>query len=277
MASSEMRFDDLYSNILSAAFDRDGPIGNPARVLICTTPRTAGHTYCRVLQQLGLGVPTEYFQWQYALPLMRRWLSNETIDRERLDRQAADYGHHLLAKRSVSDVFAAKLFHQNLDFANRSIGADTANSFYVFLFRRNKVEQTVSLLSVLYTGQPFDSDGALPGIPTLKTISEKAVGDMVLHIASSEARWRNYLATIDARRVAHVAYEDLVANPHDNVRATMRNWFPALDLDMNAAARGRRYRNDIAVKTIIARQFGGLIRELWRDMPDEASGRPSAP
>jgi len=271
-----MSFDDLYSKVLSSALDRDGPAENPAKILVCTTPRTAGHTYCQVLQQVGLGIPTEYFQWQYALPLMQRWSSDRTISRERLDREAADYGRHLLAKRSVGGVFAAKLFHQNLDFANRSIGPDDANSYYVFLFRRNKVEQTVSLLSVLYTGQPFDSDGVLPGIPTLKTISEKAVRDIVLHIASREASWRSYLAIIDPRRVAYVECEDFVASPYENARATMRNWFPTLELDASAAATGSRYRNDIAMKTIIVRQFGGLIRELWRDMPVETDQRPSA-
>ena len=102
----------------------------------------------------------------------------------------------------------------------------------------------------------------------LKTISEKAVGDMVLHIASREASWRNYLATVDARRVAYLAYEDFVASPLENARTTMRMWFPTLDVETNAALTSSRYRNDIAVKTIIARQFGGLIRKLWRDVPD---------
>ncbi|WP_143749661.1 hypothetical protein [Mesorhizobium sp. WSM3879] len=272
-----MHFEEAYSRLLSTAFDRHGSSSNPARVLICTTPRTAGHTYCMVMRHLGLGLPTEYFQWQFAVPLMRRWTDDDTIDVLALDRLAASYGRQLLDKRSVNGVFAAKLFVGNLNFARRAVGDDDANSFYVFLSRRNKFDQTVSLLSLLYTGQPFDGGETLPGIPALKTISQKAVLDTVRHIADCEVRWRSYLSRIDAARIVHVAYEDFVASPYDNVRATMRNWFPAHDLDIAPVAESRRYGNDAAVKTIIARQFGGLIRELWRDMPVGADQSPSAP
>ena len=82
---------------------------------------------------------------------------------------------------------------------------------------------------------------------------------------------------VDAARVAHVAYEDFVASPYEVVRATMRNWFPARDLDESATTTSGRYSNDAGVKTIVARQFGGLIRDLWRDITVEADERRSAP
>lgn len=277
MAGQQADFEEAYAKLVSADFDRDETAGNPARILICTTPRTAGHTYCQVMRHLGLGLPTEYFQWQYALPLMRRWSCDDSIDIAALDRAAASYGRHLLARRSVNGVFAAKLFLGNLDFANRAVGGSDVSSFYVFLFRRNKVDQTVSLLSMLHTGQPFDGGETLPGVPKLTTISQKAVIDTVRHIADCEAKWRSHLSTIDAARVARVAYEDFVARPYENVRATMRNWLPAQDLAPGSASASRRYSHDAGVKTIIARQFGGLIRELWRDMPVETDERPSAP
>lgn len=267
---AESHFDKTYTRLLSADLDHDEVAEEPYRIMICTTPRTAGHTYCQVMRHFGLGLPTEYFQWQFAVPLMRRWVGDDTFDVAALDRAASSYGKHLLMRRSVDGVFAAKLFFGNLDFARRSIGEDDTNSFYVFLFRRNKVDQTVSLLSMLHTGQPFDGGETLPGVPMLRTISQKAVIDTVRHIADSEAKWRSYLSTIDVKRVAHVAYEDFVASPHDNVKATMRNWFPARNLRNDAPAANGRYSNDASIKPIIARQFGGLIRQLWRDMPVEA-------
>ncbi|RWM16785.1 MAG: hypothetical protein EOR72_08790 [Mesorhizobium sp.] len=273
-----MHFEEAYSKLLSAAFDQAGQDGQPAKILICTTPRTAGHSYCRVLRHFGLGLPTEYFQWQFALPLMRRWTGHDAIDVPALGQAAASYGRQLLAKRSVNGVFAAKLFAGNLDFARRSIGEDDTGSFYVFLSRRNKVEQTVSLLSMLHTGQPFDGGETLPGIPKLKMISQRAVIETVRHIADCETVWRNYFSTIDATRVATVAYEDFVASPYENARATMRSWFPAHDLEKPAASEASgRYQNDAAMKTIIGRQFGGLIRELWRDMPSPTDRPLSAP
>ncbi|RUW26192.1 hypothetical protein EN858_26375 [Mesorhizobium sp. M4B.F.Ca.ET.215.01.1.1] len=272
-----MHFEEAYGKLLSAAFDQAGSDGNPIKILICTTPRTAGHSYCRVLKHFGLGLPTEYFQWQFALPLLRRWTGHDAIDVPALDRAAASYGRQLLARRSVNGVFAAKLFAGNLNFARNAIGQDDTRSFYVFLSRRNKVEQTVSLLAMLYTGQPFDGGDTLPGIPKLKTISQKAVIDTVRHIADSEVMWRNYLSTIDPMRVVDVVYEDFVASPYENVRATMRNWFPAHDLDKAAIEASARYQHDADMKRIIARQFGSLIRDLWRDMPGEPDRPLSAP
>ncbi|BCG95267.1 Stf0 family sulfotransferase [Mesorhizobium sp. 131-2-1] len=272
-----MHFEEAYSKLLSAAFDQAGPDGKPIKILICTTPRTAGHSYCQVLRHFGLGLPTEYFQWQFAVPLMRRWTGHEAIDIPALDHAAASYGRQLLARRAVNGVFAAKLFAGNLNFARRSIGQDDTSSFYVFLSRRNKVDQTVSLLSMLYTGQPFDGGDTLPGIPKLKTISQKAVIDTVRHIADCEVMWRNYLSTIDPMRVVDVAYEDFVASPYENVRATMRKLFPTRDLDKAAVEASGRYQHDAVMKTIIARQFGSLIRDLWRDMPGETDRPLSAP
>ncbi len=263
-----MDFDDLYNRFIDSTYDRQGSARNPAKILICTTPRTAGHSYCQVLRQFGLGMPTEYFQWQYALPLMRRWSGDETMDLDGLGLQAAVYGRHLLEKRSVNGVFSAKIFYDNLQFMRHSIGDDGPGSFYVFLSRRNKVDQTISLLSMLHTGQPFDSPETLPGIPTLKMLSEKIVNDTVRHIFSAERSWKNYLATIDSGRVAHVFYEDFIADPTGNARTTMSNWFPAFDPGPKAEAESRRYGHDAELKTIIGRQFGGHIRRLWRDLPD---------
>jgi LPS sulfotransferase NodH len=263
-----MDFDDLYNKLIDSTLDRQEPPGNPAKILICTTPRTAGHSYCQVLRQFGLGIPTEYFQWQYALPLMRRWSGDGVMDLDGLYRHAAAYGRHLLEKRSVDGIFSAKIFHNNLSFACHSIGDDGPRSFYVFLSRRDKIEQTISLLSMLHTGQPFDGPKTLPGAPTLGTLSEKIVNGTVRHIVNAELGWKTYLATVDSSRIAHVAYEDFIADPSGTVRATMSNWFATSDPLPNIEAETKRYAHDVELKTIIGRQFGSQIRRLWRDMPD---------
>ncbi|WP_214472544.1 Stf0 family sulfotransferase [Mesorhizobium sp. dw_380] len=260
-----MHFDDLYSEYMAATHDRQSSIENPAKILVCTTPRTAGHAYCQVLQQFGLGIPTEYFQWQYALPLMRRWSADDAMDLEKLDRQAPAYGRHLLEKRTRNGVFGAKIFFENLPFARNSIGDDDSHSFYVFLSRKNKVDQTISLLSVLHTGQPFDSQVTLPGIPTVPSLSEKVVRATAQHIFDSEIRWKNYLNTLDGRRVAHVCYEDFIANQQENASATMGNWFGGFDFKSKAISTGKRYAHDVEFKTMIGRQFGEFIRRFWRE------------
>ncbi|MGX5847917.1 Stf0 family sulfotransferase [Mesorhizobium sp. PL10] len=260
-----MHFDDLYSEYIAATYDRQSSAENPAKILICTTPRTAGHSYCQVLQQLGLGIPTEYFQWQYALPLMRRWSADDSMDLEKLNQLAPAYGSRLLAKRTENGVFAAKIFFENLPFARSSIGDDDGNSFYVFLSRRNKIDQTISLLSMLHTGQPFDSQETLAGVPMVTTLSEKVVKDVALHILDSEIRWKNYLNTVDRRRVAHVCYEDFVANQQEDVSATMSNWFPGFEPKSKAISASTRYAHDVEFKTMIKRQFGDYLRRFWQD------------
>ncbi|WP_027056981.1 Stf0 family sulfotransferase [Mesorhizobium loti] len=260
-----MHFDDLYSEYVAATYDRQSSIENPAKILICTTPRTAGHSYCQVLQQFGLGIPTEYFQWLYALPLMRRWSADNTMDLETLNEQGPAYGRHLMEKRTENGVFSAKIFYENLPFARSSIGVDDDYSFYVFLSRRNKVDQTISLLSVLQTGQPFDSQETLPGIPRVTVLNERVVRDAAQHILNGEIRWKNYLNTVDKNRVAHVFYEDFIANQQENVSATMSNWLPGFELKSNDTSTSRRYAQGVDFKDMIGRQFGALIRRFWRD------------
>ncbi|RWB05344.1 MAG: hypothetical protein EOQ39_29720 [Mesorhizobium sp.] len=263
-----MHFDDLYSEYIAATYDRQSSAENPAKILVCTTPRTAGHSYCQVLQQFGLGIPTEYFQWQYALPLMRRWLADDTMGIEKLNEQAPVYGRHVLKRRTENGVFGAKIFFENLAFARGSIGEDDGNSFYVFLSRRNKVEQTISLLSMLHTGQPFDSQETLPGIPKVTILSERVVRDTAQYILDSEIRWKNYLNTIDRHRVAHVFSEDFIANQQENVSVTMSNWFPDFELKSKAISTSKRYAHDVELKTMIGRQFGDYIRRFWRNIPE---------
>jgi LPS sulfotransferase NodH len=260
-----MHFDDLYSEYTTAGYDRQQSAGEPAKILICTTPRTAGHSYCQVLQQLGVGVPTEYFQWQYALPLMRRWSADDGLDLDQLYRQAPAYGRYLLEKRGANGTFAAKLFYENLPFARNALGDDDDNSFYVFLSRRNKVDQTISLLSMLHTGQPFDSQKVLAGIPTVSVLNDKVVRATAQHILDGEIRWRNYLNTLDAGRVAYVCYEDFITNQQENVFATVSPWLPGLELRSGSISESRRYAHDAELKASIRMQFGDYITRFWQD------------
>ncbi|AZO54956.1 MULTISPECIES: Stf0 family sulfotransferase [unclassified Mesorhizobium] len=260
-----MHFDYLYSEYIAATYDRQSSTENPAKILICTTPRTAGHSYCQALQQFGLGIPTEYFQWQYALPLMRRWSADDTMDLEELNQQAPEYGRRLLAKRTENGVFAAKLFFENLPFARNSIGDDDGNSFYVFLSRRNKIDQTISLLSMLHTGQPFDGQETLSGIPTVSILTERVVNETAQYIFDSEVRWKNYLNTLERRRVAQVWYEDFIAGQQENASTTMSNWFPGFELKSKAISASARYAHDADFKIMIKRQFGDYLRRFWHD------------
>jgi LPS sulfotransferase NodH len=258
-----MRLEKLYSHAISPGNDAPPPGETPRKLMVCTTPRTAGHHLCQILAQFGLGFPTEYFQWQYALPLMQRWSGDEATDLRQLSRRAADYGNYLVQNRSVDGVFSAKLFYENLDFMRRSLGADDDAWLYIFLTRRNKVDQTISLLSMLHTGRPFDSQEVLTGIPRIATFDEENIRNVALFISASEANWQRMLSDIDKSRIVRVDFEDVISQPSKTLSSTVGRWFPDIDFGGKAMPSAGKYRSDSVVKERLNEEFGDYIRSLW--------------
>lgn len=273
-----MRMEELYHHLLSEAFDRDDPAdGDRRKLVICTTPRTAGHACCRQLSEFGLGVPTEYFQWQYALPLMRRWTAAPELDLNALEGMAAEYGRLLLKHRSRGGVFAAKIFHENHDFIRAALGGDDDTWLYIRLARRDKVAQTISLLSLIYTGRPFDSDDQLADMILIGQIGPEAVRKAVNFIHDAEMKWANRLASIPAARQATLVYEDFVADPAGALKQAVGAWFRELaETDDVRHAAGRRYSTDRDLKAQIEDRYGDEIARMWKAMPPTGfqSGAP---
>ena len=259
-----MRFEDLFDRIISSANDQEAALANPRKLIICTTPRTAGHSVCRILHHNGLGIPTEYFQWQYALPLMKRWSADDKMDLDKLQLQAPVYGRHLLRNRSVDGIFSAKIFHENFDFMRRSIGGDDADWVYVFLTRRNKTDQTISLLSMLLTGRPFADDGVMRNVRQIEKVTRQAVENVAMYISASEANWKMKLSEIDADRVSTVSYEDFVSDPSKTLAAAMGAWFPHVDFQARPDSGTSRYLTDSRIKIAIEDEFGEYIDRFWR-------------
>ena len=258
-----MQLEILYSDAIAARNDAPPLTENPRKLILCTTPRTAGHYVCQILGQFGLGFPTEYFQWQYALPLMRRWSGDETTDLRQLSRLAASYGRHLLQNRIVNGVFSAKVFYENFDFMRRSLGDDDGTWLYVFLTRQNKVDQTISLLSMLHTGRPFDSEESLTGIPLITTFDEENIRNVALHISGSEANWHRIFSDIHKSRVVNINVEDIVSRPAETLSSTLGRWFPKIDFGSGMIPLGVKYKSDSEVKDRLKTEFGDYIRSLW--------------
>jgi LPS sulfotransferase NodH len=259
-----MRFDDLYHKIIASDCDQPPSLSDPRKIIVCTTPRTAGHSICQILRHVGLGMPTEYFQWQYALPLMRRWSADDKMDLDKLQRQAPVYGQYLLQKRSVDRVFSTKIFHENFEFMRRSIGEDNPSWVYVFLTRRNKTEQTISLLSMLLTGRPFGDDGVMRNVRQIEKVTRRAVENVAMYISASEANWKTKLALIDVDRVSTVYYEDFVSDPSKTLAAGIGGWFPDVDFSVRQGPGKGRYRTDKQIKIAIEDEFGDYIRSFWQ-------------
>jgi LPS sulfotransferase NodH len=117
-------------DILTEAFDtHEAAVGErPRKLFICTTPRTAGHTFCHALRGRGWGVPTEYFHPDMALPLQRLWLASPPADWAVARGRADEYGQLLLTRRSPNRVFGAKIFPADVPYAQAAVGLDTQHS-----------------------------------------------------------------------------------------------------------------------------------------------------
>ena len=143
------------------------PSTNEARrVLICTTPRTAGHMLCDMMGQAGWGNPTEYFHPDFATRLYERWSGQKCSSVHLVRRNAKAYGEALLKHRSFDSIFSAKIFFGDLAFAREAIG-DEDKTCCIYLTRRDKIEQTISLAATLITKRPFDDETILENMPTL--------------------------------------------------------------------------------------------------------------
>jgi LPS sulfotransferase NodH len=182
-----------------------------------------------------------------------------------LSKRAAVYGNYLVQNRSVNGVFSAKLFYENLDFMRRSLGADDDAWLYIFLTRRNKVDQTISLLSMLHTGRPFDSEEVLNGIPRITRFDEDNIRNAALHISASEANWQGVFGDIDKSRIVRVDFEDIVSRPSETLSSTVGRWFPDIDFRGAALPSAGKYGMSTDVKERLKEEFGDYIRSLWGD------------
>lgn len=262
---SNMNFTNLVDDILSAKFD-SASSGIPKHtLLLCTTPRTGGHTCCKRLLQLGAGVPTEYFQPQFALRLARRLAENQRLQLTDLQQYASTYGTALRKYRTKNSVFAAKIFLENYEFCRRSIGPENDKWRYLRLVRRDKVAQTISLLCMLRTGRPFDSDQTLENVVMLKDIGSQSVANAVKYLQACEKKWDVMLAHIPAERRALIYTEDLLQSSATTFEDALAKLLPATDLDRTGAiVPTKKYAVDAELKAELWDEYSAQIEGHWQ-------------
>lgn len=262
-----MRYDDLFTNVLTDQLDAHDETVDRRKIVICTTPRTGGHSCCQQLRAFGLGVPTEYFQIQYATPLMRRWSNSPDLERDELPHRAGEYGAQLLNKRSRNGIFATKIFYENLPFMREALGADDDSWFYVRLTRRDKVAQTISLLSMTSTGRAFDSDDQIQELVAIDNIGPKNVQNAVRYLHQRELAWSSMLASIPQERKSKIFLEDFIKDAEESVRLAVADWFTQLPETPAAPLKLNRYSSDNDLKNQIKSRYSDYIAEAWKNLP----------
>jgi LPS sulfotransferase NodH len=255
--------------MISDAYDRptEGPAAGIKRLVVCTSPRTAGHTLCDALRRAGWGVPTEYFFHYFAVPLQRRWLNCDT-DASTMRTLAKPYGDKLLGLRAPNRIFAAKIFLTEYAFMRDALGEDDGNWFYIYLHRNDRASQVISMLTARMTKHTFDGDYEDVPLTALPSVDDGGVRQAFTWLVMQERLWKDQLLRVDSARFISVCTEDFVSDPLRILTAIAQRFnLPVPDdaLDVTAI-RGGRYRVDAEIKQELRRVHGALLAQLANEM-----------
>jgi LPS sulfotransferase NodH len=197
--------------------------------LICTTPRSGSTLLCRYLTQTGrAGTPNEWFLDASLPGLYHRHGAADfpAYFDSVLERESTPNGVFGAKLMGAPDVFARFLERiAELPAAQRAeapwerVAAVFPDVRYVWLTRRDKVRQAISLHRALRSGvwqstQP-GADAAGPS-----ELDLAGIDDCVTDLVAWEAAWEEYFAAADVRPLCLV-YEDLVRGPAAAVRSVL--------------------------------------------------------
>jgi LPS sulfotransferase NodH len=253
----------LQSSI-SAALDVKGIEPTAERtLLIATTPRTGGHFLCSRLAADGLGMPTEYFGPQLALPLLGRWTGEHFETLAEATPQASVYSQKLLSLRSPNTVFSAKLFFGDLRFLRKCFSQERLQqATYLFLVRQDIVAQTISLLALLKTGRAFDSEETIDFINQIETIDQTVAERTLNWIIQQNQMWCHYLATLS--NVLWTDMETSIQRP-DEIAHEIAHHMSIEVTPTPLRAETKRYQRDKDLKQSLDEHFSSHLRQFVRD------------
>jgi LPS sulfotransferase NodH len=258
--------DRYFHDLVSATFDADGATGPPTRLLlICTTPRTAGHAVCEAMRRRGWGVPTEYFSPDFTLALQNRWLG-PTSGFEQATARAGEFGDALRARRSVNGIFAAKVFAHDLGFAHRALTIEDSSTLYVRLYREDVVSQTISLAATLLTRRPFDGGYEAKALPAIGPLDERVMLNLLQFIRRQDDLWQRFLSQKPQASVAELSMGAFLADPAGALdRLAARLELPNIRTDPGPLSGQGPYTADRELKQRLRARFGAVLERASRE------------
>src|SRR5438270_743391 len=160
------------AEVTSELFDQPVFEGEPAKIFICSTPRSGSYMLCRYMIHAGLGVPHEYFNpvimRQIAPRLGLRtdklkWRRVSRIDRLPFGKALRsaeveflrNYIGALVPRRCHRGIFAAKIhFDQFIRILDNSVGHKLLDGgLFIYLFREDLLKQAISRNYAYLTGR----------------------------------------------------------------------------------------------------------------------------
>lgn len=197
--------------------------------LICATPRSGSGLLCEALGNSGLaGRPAAYFSGVGA----RRWFPGWE------DAAFADYVEEVIARTtSPNGVFGVKVMwphfmefiqkvHQLPQFKRLSLSTPELlstripNLHYIFIIRRDKVRQAVSLYRALQTGKWQWTQNKPAPRPPQAAFNFDLMHSLYINTVANEAAWQKYFVQYGIRPF-QVVYEEFVESYEETTKALL--------------------------------------------------------
>lgn len=182
-------------------------------VVVCCTLRSGSNLLCELLENLGYGRPTEFFQaTRYAnIDARRDGVADELPGIDALYNEFIER-HVGQSWRGVKWNFAQfSMFNSTI--ASEGTHPDFAEWFprpvFIRLQRRSMIEQAVSMHVAKHTNRWASHDVIRAATPAAYKFD--AIWQDFADFAAEEALWSQHFATLDVSHVS-VFYEDLVAD-----------------------------------------------------------------
>lgn len=212
MSADETRGSTVLDDneVALAGADFDQPASPLKRlVVIAATARSGSHLLCRLLKQLGYGIPFEYYYNAYRDGFAFRWGVNTDSP-----AFAAEFLKAIARHRTTGGFCVVKCLWNQFRALEAGMRSQPAISelCFVHLWRRDSLAQAISLRLAEQSGVwNFTPVPTSPPQANLDVLDLVALHRARRKLVLQELSWRAYLRRCSAP-VAHVVYEELVSD-----------------------------------------------------------------
>jgi LPS sulfotransferase NodH len=207
---------------------RSGNLGMKPAIsyIVASVQRSGTHLLCSILRSAGAGSPDEYFFLKYGETWEERWGSPSRVAYlERIFQQhtTADgvFGFVVMwvyfdrVVQMLQEIPAYKNFNES-----QLLAAVFNRPKYIWMRRRNRVQQAVSWAIALQTGVWAQKKGDEPQLRAVPRFDFNVIDDLYNRIVDGEVGWTNYFHENQIDPLV-LFYEDVVASNLDAARRVL--------------------------------------------------------
>ena len=196
--------------------------------------------------------------------LYKRWTGKLLEKREIYKHNLNHYKLELLKHRVNNNIFSVKIFPENHFDYRKTF--DTKNTQYIFLHRKDKIAQLISMLALYVTGKPYDNNHISKHIPRIQKLNEREINKYFKLFISQENYWKIFSARLPKEIQTHIFSENIIAEPVSG----MMQLSDRFGLEFNPEFTNRQlmlgcaYKQDKELKKSITLNYGAYIQTLFK-------------